>query len=72
MQAIVMPAWMTSIEVRKDGSGNIELNLDSSTPHWNDAILAPIFVSFRTFVVLKSLLSTGITVTSISAIESLR
>ena len=58
--------------MRKDGFGNIQVNLDSSTPYGNDAILSPILVSFRTFVVLKSLLSTGVTVTSISAIESLR
>src|SRR5262245_2633386 len=57
---------------QSDGSGNIQVNLDSSTPYGNDAILSPILVSFRTFVVPKSLLSTGVTVTSISAIESLR
>jgi hypothetical protein len=32
MQVIVMPAWMAGIEVRKDGSGNIQVNPDSSTP----------------------------------------
>jgi hypothetical protein len=34
----VMPAWIAGIQVRKDASGNIHVNLDSSTPCWNDAI----------------------------------
>ena len=49
-----MPAWIAGIQVRKDASGDIHVNLDSSTPCWNDAIegvcartdrvpLAPIF-----------------------------
>jgi len=38
MQIIVMPAWIAGIQVRKDGSGNVHVNLDSSTPCWNDAI----------------------------------
>ena len=38
MQIIVMPAWIAGIQVRKDASGNIHVNLDSSTPCWNDAI----------------------------------
>jgi hypothetical protein len=33
-----MPAWIAGIQVRKDASGNIRVNLDSSTPCWNDAI----------------------------------
>jgi hypothetical protein len=35
---LVMPAWIAGIQVRKDASGNIHVNLDSSTPCWNDAI----------------------------------
>jgi hypothetical protein len=35
----VMPAWLAGIhQVRKDASGNIHVNLDSSTPCWNDVI----------------------------------
>jgi hypothetical protein len=34
----VMPAWMAGIQVRKDASGDIRVNLDSSIPCWNDAI----------------------------------
>ena len=34
----VMPAWIVGIQVRKDSSGNIHVNLDSSTPCWNDAM----------------------------------
>jgi hypothetical protein len=34
----VMPAWIAGIQVRKDASGDIRVNLDSSTPCWNDAI----------------------------------
>ena len=30
MQIIVMPAWIAGIQVRKDASGNIHVNLDSS------------------------------------------
>ena len=33
-----MPVWMAGIQVRKDASGDIHVNLDSSTPCWNDAI----------------------------------
>jgi hypothetical protein len=36
MQIIVMPAWIAGIQVRKDASGNIHVNLDSSTPCWNE------------------------------------
>jgi hypothetical protein len=39
MQIIVMPAWIAGIQVRKDASGNIHVNLGSSTPCWNDAKL---------------------------------
>jgi hypothetical protein len=35
----VMPAWIAGIHnVRKDDSGNIHVNLDSSAPCWNDVI----------------------------------
>jgi hypothetical protein len=34
----VMPARIAGIQVRKDASGDIHVNLDSSTPCWNDAI----------------------------------
>jgi hypothetical protein len=27
MQIIVMPAWIAGIQVRKDGSGNVHVNL---------------------------------------------
>jgi len=34
-----MPAWIAGIhQVRKDASGNIRVNLDSSAPCWNDTI----------------------------------
>ena len=35
-----MPAWIAGIQICKDASGNIHVNLDSSTPCWNDAIEA--------------------------------
>ena len=38
IQISVMPAWIAGIQVCKDASGNIHVNLDSSTPCWNDAI----------------------------------
>ncbi len=38
----VMPAWTAGIQVRKDASGNIHVNLDSSTPCWNDGIERPL------------------------------
>ena len=38
MADIVMPAWIAGIQARKDTSGNIRVDLDSSTPYWNDAI----------------------------------
>ena len=34
----VMPAWIAGIQVCKDASRNIHVNLDSSTPCWNDVI----------------------------------
>src|SRR4029077_4793539 len=37
-QIFVMPAPIASIQARKDASANIHVNLDSSTPCWNDAI----------------------------------
>jgi hypothetical protein len=33
-----MPAWIAGIQACKDASGDIHVNLDSSTPCWNDAI----------------------------------
>jgi hypothetical protein len=33
-----MPAWIAGIQIRKDASGNVHVDLDSSTPCWNDAI----------------------------------
>ena len=39
MQIFLMPAWIAGIhQVRKDASGDIHFNLDSSTPCWNDTI----------------------------------
>jgi hypothetical protein len=39
MQIFVMPAWIAGIhQIHKDGAGDIHVNLDSSTPCWNDAI----------------------------------
>jgi hypothetical protein len=38
-----MPAWIARIQTRKDASGDIHVNLDSSTPCWNDAIEAACF-----------------------------
>jgi hypothetical protein len=37
MRFFVMPAWIAGIQVCKDASGNIHVNLDSSTPCWNDS-----------------------------------
>jgi len=36
MQMFVMPAWIAGIQVRKDASGDIHVNLDSSIPCWNE------------------------------------
>jgi hypothetical protein len=36
MQITVMPAWIAGIQVPEDASGNVHVNLDSSTPCWND------------------------------------
>jgi hypothetical protein len=33
-----MPAWIAGIQARKDASENVHVNLDSSTPCWNDVI----------------------------------
>ena len=33
-----MPAWIAGIQIRKDAFGDIRVNLDSSTPCWNDAV----------------------------------
>ena len=37
MQFIVMPAWIAGIQVGKDASANVHVNLGSSTPCSNDA-----------------------------------
>jgi len=34
----VMPAWTAGNQVRKDASGDIHVNLDSSTPCWSNTI----------------------------------
>src|SRR5215470_20195842 len=36
-----MPAWKAGIQVRKDASGDIHVNLDSGTLCWNGAIERP-------------------------------
>ena len=33
-----MSAWIAGIQFRRDASGDIRVNLDSSAPCWNDAI----------------------------------
>jgi hypothetical protein len=33
-----MPAWIAGIQARKDASRDIHVNLDSSSPCWNDEI----------------------------------
>jgi hypothetical protein len=38
IEKIVMPAWIAGIQVRKDASGDVHVNLDSSTPCWNDGV----------------------------------
>jgi len=38
-ESFVMPAWIAGIQVRKDASGDIRVNLDSSIPCWNDGIV---------------------------------
>jgi hypothetical protein len=38
IKIIVMPAWMAGIQFRKDASGDIHVNLDSSPPCWNDKL----------------------------------
>jgi hypothetical protein len=38
MQITVMPAGMAGIQIRKDASGNVHVNLDSSIPCWNGVI----------------------------------
>jgi hypothetical protein len=38
MEIFVMPARIAGIQVRKDASGDVHVNLDSSTPCWNDVI----------------------------------
>ena len=35
-----MPAWIAGIQVRKDASGDVHVNLDSSFPCWNDELRA--------------------------------
>jgi len=38
----VMPAWIAGIQIRKDASGNIHVNLYYSAPCWNDGIDGPL------------------------------
>ena len=38
----VMPAWIAGIQICKDASGNIHVNLDSSASCWNDRIDGPL------------------------------
>ncbi|HXV83577.1 MAG TPA: hypothetical protein VEG60_27285 [Candidatus Binatia bacterium] len=38
MQISVMPEVRAGIQVRMDASGNVHVNLDSSSPYWNDVI----------------------------------
>jgi hypothetical protein len=38
MQIFVMPAWIAGIQARKDAPDTSIVNLDSSTPCWNDVI----------------------------------
>jgi hypothetical protein len=38
MQIFVMPAWIAASTRLPGSSGDIHVNLDSSTPCWNDAI----------------------------------
>ncbi len=33
-----MPAWIAGIQAREDASGNVHVDLDSSSPCWNDVI----------------------------------
>jgi len=33
---LVMPAWIAGIQFRKDVSEDIRVDLDSSTPCWNE------------------------------------
>ena len=35
----VIPARIAGIQTHKDTSGDVHVNLDSSTPCWNDAIV---------------------------------
>jgi hypothetical protein len=39
MQITVVPAWIAGTQARKDASGNVHVNLDSSSPCWNDVKL---------------------------------
>jgi hypothetical protein len=39
MPIFVMPAWIAGIQVRVDVSGDIHVDLDSSIPCWNDAVV---------------------------------
>jgi hypothetical protein len=38
MQSFVMPAWMAGIQLARMRPETSMLNLDSSTPCWNDVI----------------------------------
>jgi hypothetical protein len=51
----VMPAWVAGIQVRKDASRDIRVNLmDSSSPCWNDStkglcLISPMFLGGLAF-----------------------
>ena len=44
-----MPAWMAGIQFRKDASGNVHVNLDSSSPCWNDAMKVQKYLLINNF-----------------------
>ena len=58
IETIVMPAWIAGIQVCKDASGNIPVDLDSSTPCWNDALCsacsAPPWCNLRVLLYSKA------------------
>ena len=55
--ADLTPAWIAGIQVRKDASGDIHVNLDSSIPCWNDEIerdLLEVTNSFRWYFLQRT------------------
>jgi len=61
-----MPAWIAGIQVCKDASGNIHVNLDSGTPCWNDATrISETFVLFvvKNFVSVRRMVANKFTQT---------